>query len=260
MADCSDVARRGQSAGDAFRYAGWSADVNEKRIAITRRWVRRRSSTSLRERPHGEVANPAPLWSTRRGWRCCVASVRSPVELESCRDSRPTSLPLDRRRRLRGDVVDDAVDAPHLVDDPARDAREQLVRQLRPVGGHPVHALHRAHRDDLLVGALVAHHADASAPAAAPRSLPEFVRARLARSPRDDDRVGRRSIAQPLARDLAEDAHAEARAGERLPPDDLVGTPSARPSSRTSSLNSSRSGSMSLSFIARAGRRRCGGS
>src|SRR4051812_49278305 len=45
------------------------------------------------------------------------------------------SLPLDRRGRLAADVVDDAVDAGHLVDDPRRNLRQQLVRQPRPVGG-----------------------------------------------------------------------------------------------------------------------------
>ena len=48
------------------------------------------------------------------------------------------SLPLDRRGRFAGDVVDDAVDAAHFVDDPVRHFRQQLVRQLRPVGGHEV--------------------------------------------------------------------------------------------------------------------------
>src|SRR5262249_31769705 len=38
------------------------------------------------------------------------------------------SFPLDRPRRLRGHVVDDAVDAAHLVDDAGRDAAEEVVR------------------------------------------------------------------------------------------------------------------------------------
>src|SRR3990170_151302 len=48
------------------------------------------------------------------------------------------SLPLDRARRLRRDVVDDAIDAAHLVDDAVRHPAEHLVRDRRPVGGNPV--------------------------------------------------------------------------------------------------------------------------
>ena len=47
-------------------------------------------------------------------------------------------------------------------------------------------------------------------------------------------------------RDLADDPHAEAGAGERLAPHDLLGgRPSSSPTLRTSSLNSARSGSTS---------------
>ena len=51
---------------------------------------------------------------------------------------RTRSLPFDRRRRLRADVVDDPVDAGDLIDDPRRDLAEDVVRELGPVGGHPV--------------------------------------------------------------------------------------------------------------------------
>src|SRR3954463_14091149 len=73
--------------------------------------------------------------------------------------SLPRSLPLDGGRRLRADVVHDAVDALHLVDDARGDRREELVRQARPIGRHAVLALHRANRRRVLVGARVAHHA-----------------------------------------------------------------------------------------------------
>src|SRR5688500_11176394 len=48
------------------------------------------------------------------------------------------SLPLDRGGRLRRDVVDDAIDPAHLVDDAVRQAPQDLVGELRPVGGHSV--------------------------------------------------------------------------------------------------------------------------
>src|SRR5262245_34215726 len=70
-----------------------------------------------------------------------------------------TLLPLDRGRRLRRDVVDDAVHALHLVRDAVRDRGEHVVREPRPVRRHGVRRGDAAERDDVLVGALVAHHA-----------------------------------------------------------------------------------------------------
>ena len=84
---------------------------------------------------------------------------------------------------LRRDVVGDAVDAAHLVDDPARHLLQQRVRQLGPVGGHEVAGLHRAQRDHVLVGAAVAHHADALAPAGTRRRPARSARTRSCRSP-----------------------------------------------------------------------------
>src|SRR5512132_3517555 len=43
------------------------------------------------------------------------------------------SFPLDRARRLGGDVEDDAVDALHLVDDAAGDPAEEIVGEPGPV-------------------------------------------------------------------------------------------------------------------------------
>src|SRR5438045_2164536 len=51
------------------------------------------------------------------------------------------SLPLNGGGRLRRDVEHHAVDAPHLVDDPRAYAREEIMGQPRPIGGHPVDGL-----------------------------------------------------------------------------------------------------------------------
>src|SRR5882724_12964479 len=66
---------------------------------------------------------------------------------------RPPSLPLDRAGRLRSDVVDDAVDAAHLVDDAGGDAAEEIVREREIVGGHAVAGGDGAQRADVIVGA-----------------------------------------------------------------------------------------------------------
>ena len=67
------------------------------------------------------------------------------------------SFPLDRAGRLRRDVVDDAVDAGDFVDDAVGDAGEHVVGQAGPVGRHGVVGGDGAERDDVAVGAEVAH-------------------------------------------------------------------------------------------------------
>lgn len=47
-------------------------------------------------------------------------------------------LPLDRRRWFTRNVVNNPVQPAHFVDDAVRDAAEQFVRQVSPVGGHEV--------------------------------------------------------------------------------------------------------------------------
>src|SRR5438445_9142440 len=51
-------------------------------------------------------------------------------------------LPLDRGGGLRGDVVHDAVDAAHLVDDATREAAEEVAGKTGPVGRHAVGRLY----------------------------------------------------------------------------------------------------------------------
>ena len=139
------------------------------------------------------------------------------------------SFPFDRRRRLRRDIVRDAVDAAHLVDDAGRDFFQQCVGQLGPVGGHEVAGLHRAQRDDIVVGAAVAHHADAldrqeDRERLARQVVPALPADRVDGRAQllDEDRVGAAQQVGELALDLAEDANAEARARERMAIDHRV--------------------------------------
>src|ERR1700710_1379693 len=87
-------------------------------------------------------------------------SSRAPSGTWAAKGSSIRSLPFDRAWRLRCDVVDHAIDAVDLVDEPRGDLCEQLVRQARPVGRHRVLGGHGAHGDRVLVGAGIAHHAD----------------------------------------------------------------------------------------------------
>ncbi len=134
----------------------------------------------------------------------------------------------------------------HLVDDPRRDARQQLVRQARPVGGHAVAALDRADRHRVLVGALVAHHADALHRQQHRETLPEPRVPALAPHLFGDDRVRAAQQLEPRAasprRGCAPRGPGPGTAGARRTP--RRARACGRPS-RTSSLKSSRSGSTS---------------
>ena len=126
------------------------------------------------------------------------------------------SLPLDRRGRLRADVVDDAVDAGHLVDDAAADPGQHVVRQPRPVGGHPVVAGHRADGDHVGVGPAVAHHADRADRRQDREGLPQGPIQPGALDLVDHDPVRLAQRLEPLGGHLADDPDREARARERL--------------------------------------------
>jgi hypothetical protein len=69
-------------------------------------------------------------------------------------------LPLNRPRRLRRNVVDNAVDAADLVDDARRGTGQQLVREPAPVRGHVVRRRDGAQCQRLLVRPRIAHDAD----------------------------------------------------------------------------------------------------
>ena len=69
-------------------------------------------------------------------------------------------LPLDGRGWLGGDVVADAVDAAHAVDNLIGNTGQEVVRQVGPVGSHGVGGGDGTQGYGILVGTLVAHHTD----------------------------------------------------------------------------------------------------
>jgi len=69
------------------------------------------------------------------------------------------SLPLDRPRRRAHNIVPHAVDAADLVDDPCRDAAQELVGEGAVVDGHAASRGHRAQGAGVIGGAAVAPHA-----------------------------------------------------------------------------------------------------
>src|SRR3954447_893751 len=118
------------------------------------------------------------------------------------------SLPLDGSRRLRGDVVGDAIDACDLVDDAARHRLQQVVGQSRPVRRHGVVARDSADDDGMAIGPLVAHDADAANVGQHGEGLPQLAVEAGAVYLLANDRVSVLQDRNSLLRDLTDDAHA----------------------------------------------------
>ena len=141
------------------------------------------------------------------------------------RRSIPTgSLPLDRPRRLAGDVVDDAVDAFDGVDDPRRDARPRTSWGRRDQSAVMKSSVSTARMAiDVLVGPGVAHDADRLHRQEHGERLGDLaVEAGLSQL-FEEDGVGLAEDLEPLGGDLAQAADGQAGAGERVPPDQALG-------------------------------------
>ena len=140
------------------------------------------------------------------------------------------SLPLDRPRRLRRNIVDHAVDALDLVDDPGRDAAQEVVGERVIVGSHAVGRGNGAERADMVVGAVIAHHADGADREQNREGLPDrIIEARIA----DLLEIDGIRLAEDVATfpgDFARNADGEARA---LPKGTVVNAPSPIAPART---------------------------
>ena len=98
------------------------------------------------------------------------------------------------------------------------------IGQMRPIGRHEIFGVDRPHGDDVVVGAGVAHHADALHRQQHGKDLGGLAveSGRLeSRGPRW--RRPRAACRDGVWRDVAQQAHRQSRAGERMPPDDLFG-------------------------------------
>src|SRR3569833_436519 len=69
-------------------------------------------------------------------------------------------LPLNRRRRLARDVIDDARDTGNLVHDAAGDVFEKLVGQARPLGSHEGDRRNGTQGDNVVVTPRITQHSN----------------------------------------------------------------------------------------------------
>ena len=128
----------------------------------------------------------------------------------------PPKPPFHRAQKLT--VIRHATHALHLIHNTRADPLQEIPVEAIRGRGHEVRRPDRAQRDHLLVDAPVAHDAhDLRARDADERLADVAVQARGA-DLRDEDGVRVARDAQLRGRDLAQDADAQPRPGERVPP------------------------------------------
>ena len=126
------------------------------------------------------------------------------------------SFPLDCCGGFGGYVVDDAVYALDLVDDAHRDLIEHVVGNACPVGSHEVRRWYRAQCKSIVIGPAVTHYADGAHIRERREILAHGVLQPGLRYLVAENVVRFSENVQLLFRDLADDADAEAGAGEGL--------------------------------------------
>ena len=130
---------------------------------------------------------------------------------------------LNRPRRFRGQIVEHAVHALHLVHDAVHDGLEHRKRNLRALGGHEVVRLHGAERNGIVVGAEIAHYADGAEVREGCEVLAELSRKARLLDLLAVDAVCLLDYLYLFRRDFTDDADAESRAREGLAVHELFG-------------------------------------
>ena len=133
-------------------------------------------------------------------------------------------FPLDGCWGFASAIQYHAVNLAAFVGDAGGDGGEHVVGHARPVGGHGVLRADRAQDDGGAVGALVALDAHrVNVGEQYDRALPDVAVEAGAGEFFAGDGVGLAQQVETFPGDFADDADAQARAGEGLAPDDLVG-------------------------------------
>ena len=132
-------------------------------------------------------------------------------------------FPFDGARGLRGEVVQHAVHARNLRDDALRDVMQQLVRDLLDGGGHRVAGIDGTDDDRPVPAALVVLDTRGLIVGNDGEVLPDLALQAILREFFAQDGVALTQGLQPVARDGAGAADAQAGAGERLTEDHVVG-------------------------------------
>ena len=116
------------------------------------------------------------------------------------------SLPLDGCGGLTRDVIADAVDALHLVDDTHRNLIQHLVGDTGPVGGHKVAGGHSTESQGIVVGTAVTHNAHGAGVGKDRKILVEILVLAGLGNLIPEDEVGLTQNVRLLLGDVADDA------------------------------------------------------
>src|ERR1035438_7137210 len=133
------------------------------------------------------------------------------------------SLPLNRPRRFRRDVVDHSVHALYLIHDPRGHGLEHFMRERNPVGRHAVFGTHSADGAGVRVSAHVAHHTDGHHWQQHSKRLPDLVVEAGFFDLADHNVITLAQQREALGSDFSEYAHCEARPRKRLALENLLG-------------------------------------
>src|SRR6185369_1550842 len=125
-------------------------------------------------------------------------------------------FPLNCARRFGRDVVDHAVDPTYFVDDAIGDALDNFPGKFGDVGSHTVFRMYGADRAGVGIGALISHDTDGHYGQKYRERLPDFFVKTGALDFVDDDVVRVLEQGNSFGSDLAENAHGQTWAGERL--------------------------------------------
>lgn len=118
-------------------------------------------------------------------------------------------LHLNGTRGLAGEVVANAANALHLVDNAGRDLGQELVAEGVGGGGHKVPRGDGTEQDNVGVDALVAHHSDGPRRIQGGVSLADIVVQTGLTDHRDEDVVGLAGHIDLLLGDLTQNANGE---------------------------------------------------
>ena len=133
------------------------------------------------------------------------------------------SFPLHRCRGFAGDVVDHAVDVFYFVGDAVGDGGQDVVGDAGPVGGHEVVGGDGTDGQEVVVGSVVAHDAYGADTGQDAEELGHLAFVAVFGHFIPEYPVGFLEDLNLFGSDFTDNAHAQAGAGEGLPPDQLVG-------------------------------------
>src|ERR1700677_1026162 len=132
-------------------------------------------------------------------------------------------LPLNRARRLRGNVIHHSIHSTHLIHNPIGNCLQDFVGQRNPVGGHAVFGLHGADGAGVGVGALVSHNTYRHHGQEDGEGLPDFLIETSLFDFADNNLIAIPEQAGTLFGNFAENADGQSWAREQLTLENIFG-------------------------------------